>query len=349
MKYQTITIENFRGISKLEITDLKRINLLVGKNNCGKTSVLEAGLLLAGMTNPQFTVGIHTNRNLFLGNNEDFCFMFKNLDFSFPILLKSSIDSIERRLIITPSYESSQTRNNDNEIVSPSVSLSATSNIRNVGGINLDFELPNGEKYHSECHLAEGKITTKPLTPTGFIDKLKCQYFNPASQTIVIDKQLEYFIVQKKLPSLISVLKGIEPTIQHIIMGTSNMVHVDTGAKRYFPINIMGDGFRKILTLLVSLASLRDGILLVDEIENGLHYSSVLIAWKAIIAACKEYNVQLIATTHSYECVKALSKTCDTLEPSNDDIRLIRIDRDGEKHGPVTYDAKILKKPLKKD
>jgi hypothetical protein len=349
MKYQTITIDNFRGISKLEITDLQRINLLVGRNNCGKTSVLEAALLLAGMASPQLSVLIHNSRNLPLGSDEHFGFMFKNLDFSIPIQLKGSFDSDERKLTVTPLYGLYQKRNGDNAIMGPSATLSATSNMRIVEGINFDYVLKNGKQYHGECHVKEKQVTTKP--PFGYIENLNCLYFNPYSQTIVNDKQLEDYLVHKDLDSLISILQEIEPRVHDIRMGAESRVFVDMGLggkKALFPINIMGDGMRKIFTLLVTIAETQDGIVLIDELENGLHYSSVSLAWKAIITTCIKYNVQIIATTHSYECVKSFSNTYDTLDHEGDDIRLFRIDRDGEKHETFTYDPKVLRAGIEK-
>ena len=104
MGYKSIKIENFRGIKTLEISDLKRVNLLVGRNNCGKTSILEAFFLVSGISVPDLTVKIHNFRGLILTNDEDFSYMFSNLDFSSQIHIKASIDNQKRDLSITPNY-----------------------------------------------------------------------------------------------------------------------------------------------------------------------------------------------------------------------------------------------------
>ena len=62
--YEQLKIENFRGIKSLEIDDLARVNLFVGRNNCGKTSVLEAASLLTGMSDPTLILGIENLRGL---------------------------------------------------------------------------------------------------------------------------------------------------------------------------------------------------------------------------------------------------------------------------------------------
>lgn len=75
-----------------------------------------------------------------------------------------------------------------------------------------------------------------------------------------------------------------------------------------------------------------------------MHYTSIKVAWKAIIAACKEYNVQLIATT-----IEALLNAYTELEPEEDDIRLFRIDRNGERHIAFSASAQVLRAGIEKE
>lgn len=89
-------------------------------------------------------------------------------------------------------------------------------------------------------------------------------------------------------------------------------------------LNIIGDGLIKILSIIITIMTTENGIVLIDEIENGLHYTSLDVLWKAINEACIKYNVQLIATTHSYECINSLSKVFENT--NEDEVRLYRID-----------------------
>jgi len=106
---------------------------------------------------------------------------------------------------------------------------------------------------------------------------------------------------------------------------------------------------RRILAMMAAIAAMKNGVLLVDEIENGLHYASLSVMWKAIFTACKEYNVQLITTTHSYECIEAFSKVYEMIEPDGDDIRLYRIDREEDKHKAFVYTPQVLKAGIEKE
>ena len=92
---KNIKIKGFRGIKSLVIDDLVRINLFLGKNNCGKTSILEALFLIIGITNPVLPRNIHLFRDLLLTQTDDFRFMFYRLDFNSKIQIDfSNISSL---------------------------------------------------------------------------------------------------------------------------------------------------------------------------------------------------------------------------------------------------------------
>ena len=348
MRYKSFKIDNFRGITHLELSDMKRMNLLVGRNNCGKTSVLEGIFLLSGMSNPLLSVNIHVFRDLGLDSDNDFSFMFRNLDFSIPISFEGILDDCNRKLKISPSYKviTSEKKEMDKIEETKDGNIALTSTPRKVKGINLEFA------WRDKLH--KGNISVKDKEATTIIDKdykeeLPCSMLSPKFSMIVNSKQMETLLVQKKLDNLISVLKGIEPRISDIRMGAANMIYVDVGAELLFPVNIMGDGMRRMLTILAAVSAMKNGVLLLDEIENGFHYSSLSILWKAIYLACKEYNVQLFATTHSYECIQAFSKVYEEDKSQEDDIRLYRIDREGERHSAFAYTPQVLKAGIEKD
>ena len=72
----------------------------------------------------------------------------------------------------------------------------------------------------------------------------------------------------------------------------------------------MGDGIRKAFIIASAILD-SPGIILIDEIENGLHHKSQDIVWKAIIEWSKEYNIQFFITTHSYEMIERLTRQID--------------------------------------
>ena len=81
---------------------------------------------------------------------------------------------------------------------------------------------------------------------------------------------------------------------------------VDVGLGKRIPVNMMGDGARKIVSLLTAVYDCKDGALLVDEISNGFHYSVMHNLWKVLINAAIKNNTQLFVTTHDVDSIKGL-------------------------------------------
>ena len=97
----------------------------------------------------------------------------------------------------------------------------------------------------------------------------------------------------------------------------------------YFPLNYMGDGFKRIFYIVLKMLSLKGKRILIDEIEIGVHYSKMKDFWIKIMKVCKELDVQLFATTHSQECIEAYSEASKELNEK--DIRLIRLQENKDK------------------
>ena len=268
MRYNTFTIQNFRGIEKLTIKDLKMINLLVGRNNCGKTSVLEAFFLLSGMSNPQLPINFHNLRDLILTNDEDFSYMFINLDFNVPVTITANLTQGKRKLIIKPLYYDYKSIKSDKQIISKKGSLSAsdsfsstTSFSRLVEGVKLEFDDGASKKYNARFSIKEKEI----FVDKNYKETLRCSFINRKTIDKLIDKQMERLLVQKQLNSIISILQEIEPNVSDIRMGAGGMIYIDIGQKNLLPINIMGDGIRRLLSILAYIADMKNGIVLIEH------------------------------------------------------------------------------------
>jgi hypothetical protein len=90
------------------------------------------------------------------------------------------------------------------------------------------------------------------------------------------------------------------------------------------PVALVSGGINKLLAILLGISSQPRGVVLVDEIENGLYYDSLPRVWASLRAFCQQFNVQLFATTHSLECLRAV---LPTLKKHERDFRLIRAER----------------------
>jgi AAA15 family ATPase/GTPase len=111
---------------------------------------------------------------------------------------------------------------------------------------------------------------------------------------------------------------------------TDNEMLVDIGMSKRIPVNMMGDGARKIVSLLTAIYDCKDGALLVDEISNGFHHSVMTDLWKVIINAAIRNNTQLFVTTHDLDSIKGLRNA--TLEDFKDYVSAFKLlkTQDGE-------------------
>lgn len=99
-------------------------------------------------------------------------------------------------------------------------------------------------------------------------------------------------------------------------LGAAGQIYFDLGNdfRTLLPLNLMGEGIQRLLDVITSIAHTAGGIVLIDEIDNGLHYSALRTLWKGILQAAREYDVQVFATTHSAEALRHLTWVLDDEE-----------------------------------
>ncbi|MHB9295925.1 putative ATP/GTP phosphatase [Pillotina sp. SPG140] len=343
MKYSSIQIANFRSIAGLQLENFKQINLITGRNNCGKTTVLEALFQISGMSNPQLPVTINNFRDLALTSDDNFNFIFHNLDFNQEPHICAMLDNSNRDLIIKPKYADLY---NEKIVNTGKVNLITENKIMaNVDGppivTGLLLEFNNGEvdkKFTSEISLSDGRVTIS----NRYKERLSCAFHSPQLAMTMLPQRIEKLLVNKQMGGVIEALKEIDASITDIRMGANGMMYIDTGLDKLFPVHIMGDGIRRILSILAAVSDMQGGVLLIDEIENGLHYSTLKTLWKALLKAVEVYHVQLFATTHSNECIGALASLYDNAPQKSDSIRLYRIERNEGAHRAFEYPSGMI-------
>jgi AAA15 family ATPase/GTPase len=342
MNYRSLKITNFRAINSLEVEDFKRVNLITGRNNCGKTTVLEALLLISGMSNPQIPIAINNFRNLLLNADDSFSVLFNELDFSHIPEISAGINGHTRSITIKPRYSQGITNmlisdDKKNLITDSGKSTISTFKAETVSGLIIEFSDSRiKETFKNEISLSGNQ----GIFSSQYKETLHCQFFNTQFSLVQLDRKIESLLINKQLDSLIAILKEIDGRISDLRMGANGMIYADLGYDKLIPINIMGDGIMRILSIIANISDCRDGILFIDEIENGLHYSSLEILWLAILKTAELYNVQLFITTHSQECIAALSSVYS--RNHDDNIRLYRIERDENSHRAFKYTPEMI-------
>jgi AAA15 family ATPase/GTPase len=146
-------------------------------------------------------------------------------------------------------------------------------------------------------------------------------------------KMIELFdeiVLNPEESSVVDALKIIEPSIERIAV-KKNAFFVKTNNNNYqggTPLGNMGDGVGRMLGIVLAIVHAKNGILLVDEIDTGLHFSIMSDMWKLVWETAKKLNVQVFATTHSSDCWTSLDAIASRENPSKEGITIHRIEKD---------------------
>ncbi len=156
-------------------------------------------------------------------------------------------------------------------------------------------------------------------------------------------------ILSDREQEALSLLRTLFPSIQRVSMIGREMGPGSAADRRAFvkssefkepvPIERLGDGVGRILGLSIALVNSQGGVLLIDEFENGLHYSIHDEVWDFVFGACQKLNVQAFLTTHSRDCVEAFARAAAKSEVRGS---LIRLERRSGKIRAVQVDEKTL-------
>lgn len=367
MRYKKVIINNFRGIKSFTLENTARVNLLLGKNNCGKSSILEAIFLITGINNPQLILNIDSLRNLAHTEEGDFRFPFYNLDYNFPPKIET--DGLDRKKVykmeILPKIVVNEvivpSKDKSDQPISESITSTHTNPLEVINGLEIKCEIKEEGKqpirFTNSIELKRAQ-NNFPIFQPKLNPNYKQDYVaiiqSPRSQTpLDIFNKLGKMIIEKEKAILIEQLKGIDEKIVDVSLGPNNMIYVDIGIeKSLIPLNLMGDGLIKYLDILVDLNATTNGILLIDEIDNGLHYSTLEKIWKAIITVADSNNVQLFITTHSKETLISLKKVLgdESMVKFRDEVKSYTLNRqsDGKVYN-YEYDYEAFNFALEND
>ncbi len=337
--FKSIKINNLRVITELEIDNFGQINVLVGHNSCGKTTLLEGLFFLIGATNPKLPVNANIFRELHYLSNQLWLTYFHNLEPNIPVEIvgKLSDTGESQSLVINPLMKES-----DASQAPATASLTHTY----VNGLELTYESSKepGEKKVSTIVLEKDRLIT-----AGTEDRpVRGIFVNPYT---IADWANRFDAIQNQpdgITKLVSLLHEIEPSLSDLRLNKDGVLLAKRGAGRLIPATLLGGGIVKFLSVGLAMLDSRDGIVLIDEIENGLDYKAQDKLWEAILSWARELNVQVFATTHSRECIRAFN-ACAESTLFESEVKLYRIERKDEKFRAVDYTKNMLAESLESD
>lgn len=302
-KIEKLNISNFRGIRSCQISDLGIVNIFLGKNNCGKSSVLESLFLLTGGSIPYNYERVNYMRLCPFVEPSDFKLNFHSLDTSVPIKISGLLETGTRNLEI-------RYVERDVTVVNIDGNTANENNPFKDYGVYFELETEKQKHYSTSIEVLHDQIGKFQLKQDeGGI--IPTQYVTPSEPYENFEKIFSRIVENKEENRILEIIRTIEPSIRDIVVA-GNRVLVDIGEKKRIPVQLMGDGLRKVLSVVVNLAFIKgQGVVLIDELDNGLHYESMPILWRAIFIAAKEFDVQIFVTTHNIDSLQAAAKVMD--------------------------------------
>ncbi len=305
--YTTLEVENFKGIRKMKLEGLGMVNVFVGGNNVGKTSVLQA--LNIHFNNSQnrhnevvenlkghFYDGVLTHLIDELNPVNNF---YKTLTDNVKIQIETDLDcsfisarfdssSASPSIEIEPSIELSYSQKGVlcNTHRTPSIITILVDSLEEIKTRKVSNILEVYRNFNKQSHYIGSKADVTKFSEHLF-------------QTYIENKQ------KNKVITLLQ--KSIQPNLIDIVYAPASKLLCElSDYPKMIPLDVMGDGFVKLLGL-ACLIGIPKNIFLVDELENGFHYSVQEDMWRMILTAAKEDGTQFFFTTHSYEVLESLN------------------------------------------
>lgn len=341
-----VEIKNYRGFQGFKAEGLARVNLLVGKNNSGKTAVLEGLQLLTSRGDPAVLAEIAERRGEIIlvrpeaGQLVDIAHFFHGHSFAHDSLITIQGDNGYHPVVMKVyAPKSEQSEASKPRPAAPGLFLRISSSaaeptkaereevprfgISREGGVDLDVPTrfrrmgrPSMRSRGPQVRfVGPESLNTIELAMMWDEITLSGQEVDVASAMQVLDPNLESMHF---LTGMLS--SGYFPSRAGIVVGLKG-----TGGR--IPIGSMGDGMRRLMSIATALAFTKEGCLFVDEIDTGLHYSIMADMWKLIVSKAISSNTQVFATTHSWDCIEGLSTLLGASPEFMPEVAIHKIDR----------------------
>ena len=295
---EKIQIKNFRGIKELEIKDFGKFNIFVGENSCGKTSILEAIAICYGSEKDGFIFRVQDFRHI-LVLPSNLASFFYNFNFKSPIEITSIFNSKEIQTKISATIDNVIDYAQDEKYFSSDILE------KNINGLKFK------RKYEKEEYISE--FIVQPPQDGGI--RLKNQREDRLlSLAVFVPSDIErmglkYFIntarKEKRHDELVRYLKIFNERVISIETQENNVLINLEGVSKLIDINLLGEGFKKYATILALIIARTQShqrfCVCIDEIENGLHPSSIKELLEAILKLSEKIDFQFFFTTHSLE------------------------------------------------
>lgn len=345
-----VDIANYRGFNAYRMEGLAQVNLIVGKNNSGKTALLEGLHFLTSGGDIQALAESARRRGEVVRTRTDGRDFFEiahffhdhrfDLNAEFSFTGSNGTPPVVAKIVADEKKSGARGKQSKPRRVPSGLALRILTGkgdearedryqLSSDGAVLLSEEMPHFFMMSPGGTLAfarrgEGKAVR--FISTDSIDTATLAAMRDevllSGQESDIDAALR--ILEPDLMS-VQMLSGVMP---YALVGSrAGAVVALRGKPGRFPIGSMGDGMRRLLALATSLAVSKGGSLFVDEIDTGLHYTVMADMWKLVVKAARDTGVQVFATTHSWDCIEGLAYLCSQEPGLVEQVAVHKIDR----------------------
>jgi predicted ATPase len=334
--FTSATIENFRGIERLTVEGLGRVNLIIGKNNSGKTALMEALWALDYEETAGEALSLVQAQRMPHGEEGDFEGFWR------PLFRGGDAErGFTVRATRTDGTELQLTMHLPRSSGSHAVSLAAGG--RRSSNWALVYEV---QKQGKQQHFKITRRANEVIYPAGAEQGMQAAWFStgsPDSEKVI--SALSKLKQQGRDGEVRDLLRWLDEKVEGLEIlsptGARAAIFVRvSGEPMMLPMEVMGEGVQRCLVIGTALAAEEVSLAAVDEIENGLHHSALGAVWKWLAAVSASRGIQVFATTHSEECVQAACRAFGEL--GDDGLKVIRLDRQEHETVAKVYDRDLV-------
>lgn len=368
---KSLYIQNYRCLDSLRIHQLKRVNLITGKNNTGKSSILEAMAIYASRGDRSVLFQILEDHGEYVPKSVDEYDKVDAFKLMSSFFTNRNIRYLENDTIIIGDIDYGEiAKHNDTLFIDNGISFrfiqyrrGENMSIRDISDENdLNNPIERGVRvmYDTAFDFLELDFNLFKNSSQYSFDRFKDSQYVKTSDVardengVLFDK----IALTDNEKYVIEALQIIEPKIERIAFIQDNPLAKLRVSKVKLkdsigtvPLRSMGDGINRILTIILALINSKDGYLMIDEFENGLHHSVQAKLWEIIIKLSKELNVQVFVTTHSNDTIRSVRNALSEMsEEDRNDVSTIKLMRTHEdKLEALLYDYEQLDYVIEQD
>ena len=338
---RSVRIQRFRGLDDLELNDMGLFNVLVGPNDVGKTTVLEALYTLVQFGDPEVANKVQSLRHIDVTKFEQLRLLFAELSDT-PIKISAQLGGVLEYCHLTLSPH---VRKNHRNEFQPTKGVESA---RLVERVTSNLSPTPDNRYNGLIGVTELKerdsLEPLKITMSVVIDDRRIAY-TPGSIANMMSAGMvnanfgydvgviDHLVMKKKEGELVGLLQKINPRIERVA-SVGDVIYVDVGLSQMVPLNVFGTGMARAVTLAAMAIAGEEQLLLIDEFGNGLHHSAMTDLLKVLLEQARVNDTQTVLTTHNIDALRSLQTLMahDSMSDLQESIVCYKLQRDYDDH-----------------